>query len=232
MRTVCIIQARLRSTRLPGKILLPLPTEQTVLEEVVSRCWQIPSVDVVVVAMPDSPESQILAPFVENARTFYGSEHDVLSRYYGAAVEAQAEIIVRVTSDCPMIDPALCEQVIQFRAAHGLAYAYNNQPTLDRARGTFPQGLDCEVFTFKALEWFAQNARDAETREHVTTGLRKLGVGAVTMSNPAGDYGELRWTLDTIDDYVRICELMAPRLSPLYTQNTNTLGILMESFRQ
>lgn len=229
MRIVCIVQARLRSTRLPGKILLPLPSGRTVLEEVVARCWQIPSVNTVVVAMPDHPESALLAPFAKGARIVYGPEHDVLARYYKAAVETEAQVIVRITSDCPAIDPILCGQVIRHREQYGQNYSYNNMPTgLSRrydpngVYGTFPQGLDVEVFTFSALKWHHENNFERDSREHVTAGLRRAARGSDQIMNPCGDFSHLRWTLDDVDDFVRICALM---------RNPEEYNQLIERFR-
>lgn len=208
MRTVAIVQARLRSTRLPAKVLLPLPTGRTVLQEVVARCKAIPGIDDVVVASPEGPESRLIHPFIGEAYWCEGSEDDVLARYYRAAVRYKADVIVRVTSDCPMIDPILCGQVIRHRAQHGQAYSYNNMPVGDAREGTFPKGLDCEAFTFKALEYHNANSADPLAREHVTWSMRAMAQGSDQPMNPAGDYSHLRWTLDTIDDYALICGLM------------------------
>lgn len=226
-RTVVIIQARLRSTRLPAKILLPLPTGRTVLQEVVARCKAIPGIDDVVVASPEGPESRLIHPFIGEAYWCEGSEDDVLARYYRAAVRYKADVIVRVTSDCPMIDPILCGQVIRHRAQHGQAYSYNNMGVGDRFRGTFPKGLDCEVFVFKALEWHYSNNQAPEAREHVTWSMRAMAQGSDQPMNPVGDYSHLRWTLDTIDDYVEICRL----LSINNADTTFDMQKLLERFR-
>jgi spore coat polysaccharide biosynthesis protein SpsF len=210
VRVVCIIQARLRSTRLPAKVLLPLPTGRTVLQEVVDRCMAIPGVDDVVVAMPGTEECRkLLAPFVDSAQWHFGSELDVLARYYSAAKAFRADVIVRVTADCPMIDPIICGQVIRHRAQHSQYYSYNNMPAYPAQLGTFPQGLDCEVFTFEALECEYESNGNSKAREHVTYGLRQMAMGTDQPMNPAGDHSHLRWTLDDIDDYVRICGLMS-----------------------
>lgn len=213
MRTVAIVQARLRSTRLPAKILLPLPTGRTVLQEVVARCKLIPGVDDVVVASPEGLESRLIQPFIGEAYWCQGPEDDVLARYYRAAVRYKADIIVRVTSDCPMIDPILCGQVIRHRAQHRQEYSYNNMPTgllcnYGGIFGTYPQGLDCEVFTFGALEQEFKVNGNPKAREHVTYGLRQMAHGTDQPMNPVGDYSRLRWTLDTIEDYTLICGLM------------------------
>ncbi len=200
MKTVIVVQARLRSTRLPGKILLPLPTGRTVLEEVIYRCREARHVHQVVVAMPDHEDSEVLTPFTAGAMIVYGSENDVLDRYRRAAEVTGADVVVRVTSDCPAIPSSAIDAVIKQRAAHGLSYACNNDPR------TFPHGYDCEAFTARTLFWHAEHSWDASSREHVTTAMRKQVAGqpGVNVRCRDGDFSHLRWTLDTIEDYVRI----------------------------
>ena len=116
-RTAVIVQARMASTRLPGKVLLPL-AGTTVLDHVLTRCAAIGNSDILVCAVPDTPDSDPVAEEAMRigARTgalvFRGSESDVLDRYYRAARFADADIVLRVTSDCPLIDPAVCARVI------------------------------------------------------------------------------------------------------------------------
>lgn len=239
-KTVVIVQARMRSTRLPAKVLLPLPTGRCVLHEVLERCNSIPGVDEVCVAVPDSDESTHLLRAIPPIATISrGPEEDVLMRYYRAAVATKADIIVRITSDCPLIDPKLCAQVIEFRKRHGLAYAYNNQPTHERPlRGTFPAGLDCEVFTIGALCWHVENSWNEDAREHVTANLRKSVFGASNViTNPAGDFGDyqsdpgLQWSLDTIDDYMRICDIFHVALGSVDDPATDNYYTMLERFR-
>lgn len=204
MKTVAIIQSRLRSTRLPAKILLPLPSGRSVLEEVVFRCKEARKVHQACVAIPDTEECDLLLPFTGGACVVRGPELDVLERYRRAAEVTGADIIVRVTSDCPLIPPDMIDRVIDQRNIHGLAYACNNMPR------TWPHGYDCEVFTRSALEWHAQESWDAASREHVTTALRRSVEGAmdVNVPCPQGDISDIRWTLDDISDYIRICKVM------------------------
>ena len=201
MTTACIIQARLGSTRLPAKVLLPLPTGRMVIEEVVFRCRQIGGVDIVVVAIPDTAENDIIAASLASGRVrlVRGPEHDVLRRYVIAADAVKADVIMRVTSDCPLIDPAVCEQVLKCRADSGLAYCCNNMPP------TYPLGLDCEAFTIGMLRDADRQATRAEDREHVTPFMRRLVAGAtsVNVASNANQSG-VRWTLDTPEDYVAI----------------------------
>lgn len=204
MKTVAVVQARLKSTRLPGKILLPLPTGRVVLEEVIRRCRDAQTVHQVVVAIPDDEECDILLPYTMGATVVRGPELDVLERYRRAAETVGAHVVVRVTSDCPMIPPQMIDEVVRQRNAHALSYACNNMPD------TWPIGYACEAFSIHALRYQAENSWDASSREHVTTALRSSakGVSHVNVPCPHGDYSHLRWTLDTIEDYVRIVTAM------------------------
>src|SRR4051812_14503524 len=151
-RTVAIIQARFGSTRLPGKVLKPLGSIPggggIVLDHAIQRCRAIPSVDAVVIATTDREEDGAIVAAAERsgALVHRGSAEDVLARYAGAAKLAQADIVLRVTSDCPLIDPGICDRVIRLRAETGVDYAANNMPRL------YPHGLDCEVFTRDGLD--------------------------------------------------------------------------------
>lgn len=228
MTTACIIQARIGSARLPAKVLLPLPTGRTVLEEVIFRCRQIKGIDVVVAAIPDTSDNDILVASAEKAaepycnhfaeiaervnksfapvQTIRGPEHNVLARYALAAHIVDADVIMRVTADCPMIDPKTCGEVLSLFMDHGhLDYCSNVHPR------TFPQGLDCEVFSRAALLDAARANTTDYQREHVTPYIaehpdcRKTGIVSPV------DRSHHRWTLDTIEDYVRIWGLLANR---------------------
>lgn len=197
MTTAIIVQARMGSTRLPGKVLMPL-AGHTVLEEVLRRCRAIPGADTVVCAIPDDPADDVLiAPATRSgAVVTRGSASDVLSRYRRAADTVGADIVMRVTSDCPLIDPALCGEVLALRAARGVDYAANNIPP------GFPHGLDCEAFTAAALRRADDEARDPYAREHVTPWLRTHPtVTRAALPGPGGAVLDQRWTLDFPEDY-------------------------------
>jgi spore coat polysaccharide biosynthesis protein SpsF len=199
MKTVIVIQARLRSTRLPGKILLPLPTGRVVLEEVISRCRQARRAHQIVVAVPDHPDSEVLVPYTGGATVVYGPEDDVLARYALAAETVGADIVVRITSDCPCVPAVMIDAVIERRNVHALPYACNILPE------TWPQGYACEAFTMNLLREHAANSWSKEAREHVTHAMRLRARGdKVNVACPDGDYSDIRWTLDDISDYVRI----------------------------
>jgi len=196
MTTACIVQARVTSTRLPAKVLKDLAGEP-VLGHVLRRCAAIPGVDRVVCATVDGIES---APIAEIARhydamLFRGSETDVLARYAGAARVVNADIVMRVTSDCPLIDPELCGAVLRRRAEEKADYAANNL-----VHG-FPHGLDCEAFTREALEAAAAAAAQPGEREHVTPWIRNHpGLRKASVEGPGGALATWRWTLDYPED--------------------------------
>lgn len=215
MTVACIIQARLGSTRLPAKVLLPLPTGRTVLEEVIYRSRQIKGVDRVIVAIPDSPGNQILYYFlnemIPDVVPYIGPEHNVLRRYRLAAESVNADVVMRITSDCPLIDPQVCEKVL---AAHRECGGYVSN-TLPR---TWPQGYDCEVFDMALLIEADENAPFPADRDHVTPFMHRqsdrLG------PNVAADgkfQGHVRLTLDTIEDYVTIWKEFERRSGELLT---------------
>jgi spore coat polysaccharide biosynthesis protein SpsF (cytidylyltransferase family) len=218
MRTACIVQARLASTRLPAKILLPLPNGRSVLEEVLYRCRLIKGIDVLVAAIADDDASDIVAKSIawmtdkcfgdQAVKIIRGPEQDVLTRYLKAAEEVQAEIIMRVTSDCPLIDPRVCEQVLEARAEfQGYDYACNNQPP------TYPHGLDCEAFTIEALRK-ADMFEKPELREHVTEWMRTASeIKRYNLAQNGADQHAIRLTLDTVEDYLAIRKEFDKRLA-------------------
>ncbi len=167
MKTAIIVQARHSSQRLPGKVLLSLGP-RTVLEEVLRRCFAVKNADVVVCATSDQPEDAPVAELAAStgAHVFRGPLDDVLKRYRLAAESVSADAVLRVTADCPLIDPILCAEVIATREAASADYCANNMPP------SFPHGLDCEAFTYAALVRADENAMDNHAREHVTPWLR------------------------------------------------------------
>lgn len=188
MRAV-IVQARLRSTRLPGKVLLRLKGE-TVLWHVLQRCKLIDA-DTVICAIPDTPGHDKLIEEAEKcgALVVRGPEFDVLERYHIAAMHVGADQIIRVTSDCPLIDPGICDRVAKLLDG-GLDYTSN----IPRS---WPQGLDCEAFTFAALTTARNSAKEDHDREHVGPWMaRHLDTATVI-----GPVSTGRWVLDYPEDY-------------------------------
>jgi spore coat polysaccharide biosynthesis protein SpsF len=196
MTTACIVQARIASTRLPGKVLKDLAGEP-VLGHVLRRCEAIPGVDVVVCATVDNPDGAAIESLAKRYDTpvHRGSETDVLDRYLGAARLVEADTVVRVTSDCPLIDPSLCGEVVERRRAENAEYAANN------FTWGYPHGLDCEIFTRQALEAAAAEATEPYDREHVSPWIRRHPTyRKVEVPGPGGPEAKWRWTLDFPED--------------------------------
>ncbi len=196
-RTVIIVQARMTSTRLPGKVLLDL-AGHTVLRRVLERCACIPGVDDVCCAVPEGVTHDPIAAEAKRAgvSVFRGSEADVLARYAGAARQCGADLVMRVTSDCPLIDPVVCGQVLSLVKDGKADYACNNMPA------SWPHGLDCEAFTAAALYRAEVEATSPREREHVTPWLREhADLVHANLIGPGGWAAEQRWTLDFPEDY-------------------------------
>jgi spore coat polysaccharide biosynthesis protein SpsF len=193
IRTGVIIQARIGSSRLPGKVMMPLST-MTVLAHVIERCRAIAGIDAVCCAIPDGLADNVVASeaWRAGAQVFRGAEADVLERYWRAAVWLRLDVVMRVTADCPLLDPMVCADVLALRQATDADYACNNQPP------SWPHGLDCEAFTFAALDRVARHASRPWQREHVTPWLR--ADKATTRANlpmPGKAANHHHWALDT-----------------------------------
>lgn len=205
MKTVAIVQARLGSTRLPGKILLDIAGE-TMIERVVSRLESAKLVDQVVIATTYAQQDDLFVEFCKEQCWDYhrGSENDVLSRYVGAAKEFSADRVLRVTSDCPLIDPGIVDELISTASlSDNLDYSCNFHP-----HRRYPRGLDCEVLSKTALSRIDRVAKSPDFREHVTLYAYKnpnqFSMGSVACS---ADYSHLRWTVDTEKDLKLIREI-------------------------
>ena len=204
-RVVAVIQARMSSARLPGKTLMELGG-RTVLANVVARVQAASLIgDVVVATTTESIDDPIVAEAGRlGVASFRGSRDDVLSRYLGAAESRHADVVVRVTADCPVIEPTVIDRVVQALIDSGTVYASN---TVTRS---FPRGLDVEAFKMDALRVAARDADDPEDREHVTLFFHRHPQ-RFHLTNVTGpeDVADHRWTLDTEDDLKFLRELFA-----------------------
>ncbi|MEB3295257.1 MAG: glycosyltransferase family protein [Synechococcales bacterium] len=219
-KTVIIVQARMTSTRLPGKVLKEV-LGKPLLQYQIERLQRIPAADQIVIATTVNETDQPIVDLCDRlgVPVHRGSEQDVLARYYEAATQFQAEAIVRVTSDCPFIDPGVTQQVIAYYQQHRPQYDYVANFSLDRR--TYPRGLDTEVFSYQALQESHQQATAAEQREHVTPFIYQhpehYAIAALhDCDKPlAADYSHHRWTVDTPEDF----ELIRRMLTELMLMN-------------
>jgi spore coat polysaccharide biosynthesis protein SpsF len=195
------------STRLPGKVMADL-SGRTVLEHVLERCGAVVGVSTVCCATTRRGEDDAVAAVADRvgAMVVRGAEHDVLGRYVQAAHAANADVVLRVTSDCPLIDPDICSAVIRLREAANADFATNNMPP------SWPHGLDCEVFTRELLDRADREAVAVEDREHVSSFMRRQ---TSVVNLPCRDAGlrHLRWTLDTAED-LAFLRVLVPRIRP------------------
>jgi spore coat polysaccharide biosynthesis protein SpsF len=199
-KTLAIIQARMSSSRLPGKVLLDL-AGQPVLQRVVSRLSRASLLDEVLVATTTDSSDDALAQFCEEQSILCsrGSVFDVLDRYYQAAQLSKAELIVRVTADCPMIDPGEVDRVIRAFMQSDADFAANRLPP-PFVRST-PIGMDTEVVTRAGLERAWKEAREAYEREHVMPYFYAVpGRFKVLLVDMDPPLGHLRFTVDTPAD--------------------------------
>jgi spore coat polysaccharide biosynthesis protein SpsF len=206
-RVVAIIQARMSSTRLPGKVLKPLGA-RSALGQVVHQLSHAKRINTIAIATSADASDDVLAEWAraEHLPCFRGSLNDVLARYHHAAWSLGAapnDAIVRITADCPLIDPAVVDSVIERFVATRAEYCSNVNPP------TFPDGLDVEVFTMAALERAYNEAHLTAEREHVTPYIRNHPeLFRVENLENAVNYEHFRWTLDTEADYEFLCRVM------------------------
>lgn len=197
MKNLCVIQARMSSTRFPGKVLLDL-SGKSVLERVIERVSASRLISEVVVATGIGNENLPIVNLcaANGVRVFCGSEDDVLDRFYQVAKLLSTENVVRITADCPLVDPEIIDLVIKSHIRSGADYTSNNEPP------TFPEGLDVTVFTFSALRDAWSNAILHSEREHVVPYIfnRKNNFKLNSIKNKT-DYSSNRWTLDYPVDY-------------------------------
>ena len=195
MRTLAIVQARMGSTRLPNKVMLPI-NGVPLIELLLHRLALTKRIDHIIVATSTSHGDKPLAAHVHGLgyEVFEGSEINVLERFYHAAKAHEPEIVVRITGDCPLVDPELVDAMIADFAIGKVDYLSNLTPP------TFPDGLDVEVFTFSSLQQAARNAVTLDQREHVTPFIRESGRFSIANYANHEDLSRERWTVDQASD--------------------------------
>lgn len=166
------------------------------IELLLFRLSRSKKIDQIILAVPNEPEEAVLRAHAEAMKfeVFSGSSNDVLDRFYRAAQKAKADVVIRITGDCPLIDPALVDEVIEFFQDNTLDYATNAAPP------TYPDGLDTEVFTFQALERAWNAAHTDFEREHVTPYIRESGKFKTDNYAYHTNYADSRWTVDEYAD--------------------------------
>lgn len=213
MSVVVIVQARMNSSRLPGKVLKAV-AGRPLLSYQLERLRRCKLVDRLVVATTtnksDNPVEEVALS--EGALVFRGDEQDVLSRYYKAAKEHDASVVVRLTADCPVIDPSVVDQAVAlYQNSRGVSYVSN---TLTRS---YPRGMDCEVFSFSSLEIAVKEAGQPKSREHVTPFIHShpTRFPQKQLVHEGEDLSHHRWTVDEEADFT----LMRMILEALYPVN-------------
>ncbi len=230
-RVVSIIQGRMSSSRLPGKILAEIDG-QPMLQRVYLRASRAVRVDETIFATTTDPSDDAVAEYCgfSGLPCARGSLYDVLDRYYQVAREAEAQVVVRITADCPVIDPTLIDAVVGTLLEGGYDFACNRLPP--PWRRSYPIGLDVEACTFEALEEAWKNADAPQQREHVMPWFyegaqlapegaqqapegRRLEAGTsprgckIALLHHRSDFGDYRWTVDTAEDLEFIRQVYA-----------------------
>lgn len=210
MKCAVIIQARMSSTRLPGKVLMDL-LGQPMLARQLQRVRECREIDEIIVATTDQSVDDAVVELCtrEGVRHFRGSEHDVVSRYVGAARMVQADIIVRMTADCPLIDPQVTDRVVNALTIGESACDYASN-VIQR---TYPRGLDVEAFSMDTLLRVHRLATSAGAREHVTLFIysERRDLFRCRSITDEVDNSDLRWTVDTMED-LQLMRLLHERL--------------------
>lgn len=195
MKTVAVVQARMGSSRLPGKVMKPV-AGLPMIEVLLKRLSRAKTIDQILIATSVDIRNNALCEHVKSLGydCIQGSEDDVLERYLQAADNSKADIIVRITGDCPLVDPVLVDEAVSEFKAASVDYYTNCAPA------TFPDGLDIEVFTHSALKQSAALTQSAHDHEHVTPYLRESGQFKTAYFRNSEDLSEWRWTVDEAAD--------------------------------
>ncbi len=202
MYVVAIVQARMGSTRLPGKVMREV-LGKPLLWHLINRLRKSQFIDKIVIATTDKETNKPILKLIEELGVdgFAGSEDDVLDRYYQAAKKYNAEVVVRITADCPLIDPEVTDKIIE--------HYLKNRDKLDYVHTgeSFPDGLDTEVFSFTALETVWREARWLSEREHVTPYIKKSGIFRTATVEYEDDLSQMRWVVDDEKDFQLVTEI-------------------------
>jgi spore coat polysaccharide biosynthesis protein SpsF len=204
-----IVQARMGSTRLPGKVMLS-GAGKPLLGHLLERLQRVKQLDRLIVATSVQSADDVIEDYCRsiNVHVFRGSERDVLDRYYQTAKHFGLETIVRVTSDCPLIDPGLVDDQLRFFAAHKQDFdlVTNRHPL------TYPDGLDFDIMSMQALTHVWTHATEPSHREHTVPYFWEKGMRVHNFEDPQNLFTKHRWTLDYPEDYKLIKTILADLL--------------------
>ena len=195
MKTVALVQARMGSTRLPGKVL-KLINKKPMIELLLKRLSKSKELNEIIVATSKNSQNDKLQSFIEllGYKCVRGKENDVLNRYYEAAKETNADIIVRITADCPLVDPALVDECVKSFKKLKVDFFSNTNPA------SYPDGLDIEVMSFESLKYSNKEAVTKYDREHVTSYIIKSKKFTKSSLQYSKNLSSLRWTVDEEED--------------------------------
>jgi len=212
-KTAAIIQARMGSTRLPGKVMKDLKGKP-VLWHVIERVKQAENIDQTIIATTTAQRDSIIFEKAKEwgVKAYRGSEEDVLARHYEAANKYEIDTVVRITSDCPLIDPHIIDEIVEYYNNDDYTLVTNAGSDLNNR--TYPRGLDTEVFSFEVLEKAYKNAEEKYQREHVTPYIYENYEDVYYYKNNQ-DLSNYRLTLDTKEDF----ELIKALYNKLYNGN-------------
>ena len=211
MNTVAIIHARMGSTRLPGKVLMPV-LDKPLLWHIVNRLRHVQNIFNIIIATSNQTQDTEIREFCihYDIPVFSGDEHDVLDRFYQAAKEHDATEVIRITGDCPLIDPGVITELIRVFRSQKLDFcgvATGAGVAAEHGINRFPDGLDAEIMKYKVLKKAWDEARLPYEREHVTPYIwqrpERFKIG--TIYAQGRDYSRYRWTVDNHKDYELIC---------------------------
>ena len=223
MNVVAVVQARMGSARLPKKVMKPI-LGVPMIELLLSRLAKSRQITHIVLATSTESLDTPLVAHVEKLgyACVRGSEHDVLARYLIAARQAKANVVVRITGDCPLVDPSLVDQAIMQFKAEDLDYLSNARPA------SYPDGLDIEVFTMQALEQAGSESQNLFDREHVTPYLYNSGLFRIGAMKHNNNLSKLRWTVDEEVDFDVISQVFAHFSPNIYFSWMDVLQLQQE----
>lgn len=211
---ICIIQARMGSTRLPEKVLMPILCEPMLVRQI-ERVKHSQLIDRIVIATTTKKEDDSVAVIAKKigVHCFRGNEHDVLDRLYLAAKDSHADVVVRLTGDCPLSDPKVIDETIGFFLNNLDDIDYTSKPV------NYPEGLDVEVFSFSVLERAWKEAIKPSEREHVTPYIYHHPeiFKIKTYKKEGGNFSDMHWSVDTLEDLTFVRTIF----EKIYPNNNN-----------